>query len=301
MIRVLTAIVLLAPPPPQTWTTDKIPGAIVVKAGGAEVLRYQLEKPADSKLAVEGACYFHPLTTPSGISVTDVAPSDHPHHRGIFLAWVEMHGAKDADFWGWGEHAPKDKRKIVNREATDLKGGEAGSFRARNDWLAEDVAVVTEDLQATVRKVDSAHVLDLVYTITAAEEMKISQWAFSGFCLRTRKDVKLETVGPDGPVKLKDPKHTDPKSDWPAAAWYGFNMTLPDGKVAGAAVIDHPKNPPTLWHVVKGIGMLNPSVTAPAALTLRAKEPLVLRYRVVATDGPLSLDAMSALVKEWGK
>lgn len=105
------------------------------------ILSYQLERSPNSKLTVEtveSGCYFHPVATPKGIIITDEAPSDHPHHRGIFLAWVEMHGRKDADFWGWGEHAPTKQRRIVNRGVSDLQGGIGQArFRARNEWSAE--------------------------------------------------------------------------------------------------------------------------------------------------------------------
>src|SRR5213593_4357001 len=98
------------------WMVQQNADAVVVRDfQGAEVARYQLRPVQGSKLAVDSACYFHPARTPSGIVVTEVAPPDHLHHRGIFLAWVEMHGKKDADFWGWGEHAPKTNRVIINR------------------------------------------------------------------------------------------------------------------------------------------------------------------------------------------
>src|SRR5687768_1438813 len=86
---------------------------------GKEIFQYQLQRPAASKLPVESACYFHPVRTPKGVVVTEVAPSDHLHHRGIFLGWVEMHGKQDADFWGWGEHAPIKGRRIVNRRVSE--------------------------------------------------------------------------------------------------------------------------------------------------------------------------------------
>src|SRR5688572_32911783 len=53
------------------------PGAIVVKDDTLRVPRYHLQRPMDSKLSVDSGCYFHPLKTPSGITITDVAPSDH--------------------------------------------------------------------------------------------------------------------------------------------------------------------------------------------------------------------------------
>jgi hypothetical protein len=294
----LSAVAVSAEPQESAFTAEKVDGGVVVKGQGREVLRYVTQRPAGSKLSVESACYFHPLATPKGMVITDVAPGDHPHHRGIFLAFVEMHGKKDADFWGWGQHAPKDGRKIVNREVKDLAGG---SFRARNEWLAEETAVLTESLQATVSSRPSAHVVDLVYSLVAEEETTLSRWGFSGFCVRTRKDGKIEAEGPEGPANFPAPNHMKPESGWPAAAWYAYTIRLKDGGVGGAAVIGHPKNPPALWHNAVSVGMLNPSVVAPAKIVLKAKKSLTLGYRVVAYDGEAPRELLKQLSDEWAK
>src|SRR5688500_12187441 len=86
-----------------TTKVEQTPDAVIFKnhAGQAQ-LRYELNPGVHKNLTVQSACYFHPFTTPAGMVVTEVAPDDHPHHRGIFFAFVEMHGEKDADFWGWG-------------------------------------------------------------------------------------------------------------------------------------------------------------------------------------------------------
>jgi hypothetical protein len=267
---------------------------------GKEILQYQLQRPADSKLSVDGACYFHPVSTPKGVVVTEVAPSDHPHHRGIFLAWVEMHGKHDADFWGWGEHAPKKDRRIVNRELSEpLSNATNAGFRALNEWLAETNVVIAEELRAAARTEGPASIVDLVYSLTPREDLTLSRWAFSGFCVRVRKDGRIEAEGPDGPVSLPNPKHTEPASDWPAAAWYAYTIALPEGNTVGAAVIDHPQNPPSLWHNHRDVRMLNPCIVAPAAVTMKAGVPLVLRYRVVVYDGATPRGLLNKLAKEW--
>ena len=279
-------------------TTD---AAILVRRGERELLGYQRIRPAESKLSVDSACYFHPLATPKGIVITDVAPDDHKHHRGLFLAWVEMHGRKDADFWGWGQFAPKDKRQIVNREVNNLKGGKKVSFQVKNDWLADGDTILKEDLQASVGVEGEATVLDLTYTLTADADLTISKWAFSGFCLRMRKDGKAEVHGPDGLVHLAAPNHMKPETDWPAAPWYGYSLTLPDGSMVGGAVIDHPKNPPSLWHNAASIRMLNPAIMAPKEVVIKAGEPLLLKYRVVAHDGPTPKEQINRLAGDWAR
>src|SRR5687767_12047622 len=180
--------------------------AVVVKSGNAELLRYHLKKPADVKLPVDSGGYFHPLTTPAGVVVTDVAPADHPHHRGVFLAWVEMHGKKDADFWGWGEHAPIKDRRIVGRgaRAKTEAGSRKTTMTAHNDWRAEGETIIREELLAAVSTDGPAKatVLDLIYILTPTADLTLSRWAFSGFCVRTRGDGKLTAHSPAGEVKL---------------------------------------------------------------------------------------------------
>ncbi len=299
----VVAALSLVPPavaaaPKPSLQIKKTEDAVVVTAGEKEILRYQTRRHEGSALPVDSVGYFHPLATPTGVMMTDVAPADHKHHRGVFLAWVEMHGKKDADFWGWGQPAPKDGRVIVNVGVSDLGGGKSARFTAHNQWRADSDVMVDEVLRVVVRAQGTAHVLDLTFALTADTDTRVARWAFGGFCLRTRRDGELQAVGPDGPVTLPVPGHLKPESDWPAAAWYGYNVKLAEG-TAAAAIIDHPGNPPTLWHNVQGIRLLNPAITAPAELVLKAKLPLVLRYRVVVQDGGLVAAPMAALAKEW--
>ncbi len=275
-------------------SVEKTPNAVIVREGGAETVRYQLVKPEGVPLSVESACYFHPLTAPSGTVVTDVAPDDHRHHRGVFFGWVEMRGKKDADFWGWGEKAPKKGRSIVNRGFETIG---AASFRLRNEWRAEEEVLLSEDLVVSVETRGAARILDLAYTFTAPEEVRVGRWAFGGFCARARKDGKTAIEGPEGVVDRKTPNHMDPATAWPDARWYACSFELPDGKKAGVAVVNPPSNPKAGWYNATSIAMLNPSVTAPGALTLAAKSPLTLRYRVVAFDGPTPRGLLDDLAK----
>ena len=159
-----------------------------------------------------------------------------------------------------------------------------------------------ERVRAAFRADRKAHVLDLTYTLTPAADLTLSRWAFSGFCVRTLGPAaapQLTAYGPGGPVDLPNPSHVKPESDWPAAPWYGYTLKLKDGKTAGVAVIDHPRNPPSLWHNHRDVRMLNPVIVAPKAVTLKANEPLVLRYRVVAHDGQTPGPLLDALAREF--
>lgn len=274
--------------------------ALRLTYGPREIIRYQLKPPGMGASGVPSGCYFHPFSTPSGTVITDVGPSDHRYHRGVFLGWVEMHGRQDADFWGWGEHAPVKDRQIVHRslEAKPPSLGYA-RIRALNDWMAGKERMLAEDLRAGVTFQDGATLLNYAVQLTPAVETKLARWAFGGFALRTRKDGELIPIGPEGEVKRAAPQHTDPASNWPDAPWYGLHLKLSDGKQATVAVVGRKENPPTTWHVVAGIGLVNPCITAPAAFVLRPDQPQVLRYRVALFDGPPNLPVINRLAESW--
>jgi hypothetical protein len=245
-------------------------------------LRYERTKAVG-----QSACYFHPLTTPKGLVLTDVAPKDHPHHRGIFLGWVQMNGAKDADFWGWGQPAPTKDRQIVNLGVV-VKDG---AVVIANDWVAEELVVLRERTRVRLQEKDGIRILDLEILLYAEHKTTIARWAFSGFAVRAKKDGIKSVEGPAGAVDLKAPSHTKPETNWPDAAWYGFQYDA-----GGVAVAGRPGNPPSTWHVAKGIGLLNPAPQAVAPLVIEEEKPLNLAYRVMTWDGPTPREALNRLV-----
>src|SRR5437868_5623114 len=67
------------------------PSGMTLKApDGRVVFTYLTRKPENIPLEGNSACCFHPVNTPSGERVTDIAPGDHRDHRGMFFAWQSM-------------------------------------------------------------------------------------------------------------------------------------------------------------------------------------------------------------------
>lgn len=276
--------------------------AVVIRKGEGEALRYWLKKPADSTCVSPSASYFHPLTTPGGETVTDVAPDDHLHHRGVFLAWLEVRSEKTSgDFWGWGKFAPLEGRSIVARSAEDFSATpDSAAFRVRNEWMAEETVLLREDLHTTVRFEEAARVYDFDYRFASDEDLVLGQFAFCGFAVRTRKDGAITVHDTEGRVSLPNPSHLKPETDWPDRPWYALEIALASGKTLGVAVINHPENPPTLWHNVDKIGLLNPCIVAPGPVRIAKNDGLRLRYRVVCFDGPVPGQALDAMAASFG-
>ena len=274
-------------------------GVLIKAPDGKPVFGYVTEKAKDSKLTANSVCCLHPVYTPSGEGLTGFAPDDHLHHRGVFMTWYAMRGAKDADFWGWGKFAPVKDRVIENR-SVKLASADAKHAKVRigNAWMVEGDVMIDEDLYITARRRAPAHVIDLTYTLTPTAEVRLGQTAFGGFCVRARKDGKFTVHGPEGEVTLKNPHYLKPATNWPVSDWYAYTLELPDGKTIGLAVIDHPKNPPSTWHNPRTVWMLNPCPTAAGPITFPKGKPFVLRYRLVAFDGPTPRQLLKELAAQ---
>jgi hypothetical protein len=240
------------------------------------------------------------VNTPSGERLVDFAPPDHPHHRGVFLAWHAIDGTVPADFWGWGAWAPTENRVIVNRAITPVRVDAQGvTFTAENEWRAEGQVLVEEKTTFRVYEIDGVFVIDASYQLTPTAELTLRHTAFGGFCVKARQDGRRSYFDADGPVDLPSPHHLKPETDWPARDWYAFQIALESGKNIGTAVIDHPSNPPALWHNLEAISMINPCIAAPGPFKMPAGEPLVLRYRMLTFDGPLPAAKVQQLAADF--
>lgn len=262
-------------------------GKKLLAPDGRTVFQYMIRKPAGTNLSANSTCCLYPLNTPQGVRVVDLAPGDHRHHRGVFLAWHAMEFGKRADFWGWGEMAPTDNRRIINRVINLLDANQDyAKLLIKNDWQINKQTVLDEELTITAREKDATYLLDLEYRLTPTENMTLDRSAFGGFCVKSRQDGKRAFFNPQGEVDLPSPHHLQPETDWPNAPFYDYTFTLDAGPIAGITVISHPKNPPTKWHNLLSIAMINPCIVAENSVKVEKGASLFLQYRLIVHDGP---------------
>jgi len=278
-------------------------GMVLKTPDGRTVFRYMTKKPAETNLTANSVCCLYPVFTPKGERVVDFAPGDHRHHRGVFLAWHAMTaGQKRADFWGWGNFAPTEGRVIQNRSVKLAEAdADHAALEVHNDWVADGEVAIEEQLAIAARETESVFVIDLDFRLTPKVDIKLDRTAFGGFCVKGRKEGKAKYLSPEGVAKLPPPHHLKPETDWPAADWYDYVLKLEDGRMIGIAVVDHPGNPPSTWHNLEPIAMLNPCIVAPGEVKIAGRETLRLRYRLVVHDGPAPLPVLKRLSDEWQK
>lgn len=276
-------------------------GYVLKTPEGKTVFRYMTKKPAETNLTANSVCCLYPVHTPNGERVVDFAPGDHRHHRGVFLAWHALTvGEKRADFWGWGSWAPTEDRVIENRgvELSQADGDKA-VLKVHNEWMIGEQVAIDEQTAITTRRVEGVYVIDLDFQLTPRADVTLDQSAFGGFCVKGRQGGEGVYVAPDGPVERPNPHHLKPESNWPAAPWYDYVVTLDEGRTVGIAVVDHPENPTSLWHNLKPIAMVNPCIVAPGEVTIKEGETLRPRYRLVVHDGPAPAALLKKLSSQW--
>lgn len=280
-------------------------GKTLKDPNGRVVLGYLTSKPAGVPLESNSACCIHPFNTLGGERATDIAPADHRTHRGIFFAWhdMEFRGKGETlrgDFWGWGKFAPTEGRVIQNRDLRLVRAdATSAEIAVRNDWMIGSQAVLQEATTIRVGEEQGARVLDLTYRFTSDRDVTLNQMAFTGLCFRCRKDGPYFFSDSKGEVTLPNSGPTSPESDWPSREWYSHTVAINDSKTVASALIDHPGNPPSLWHGARSVSFLQPCIAAPGAVNIPARKPLTLRYRAVAYDGRFPDGLLDRMAGQW--
>ena len=304
--------------PAYTLTPDPL-GSVLETADGRTAFVYMTRKPDDPNFWANHTCCFHPVFTPAGERLTDFAPGDHHHHRGIFLSWHSMtfrrradftslgplgptHGfdINRGDFWGWGQFAPTDTRVIVNRGVRLVRAdARSAEVEILNDWTIGGQTYLGERTTVGWQEEGGANVLDLTYRLTPDWDLALDRAAFGGFCVRARKDGESWYSDPAGRVTKPDPHYSAPELNWPAADWYAYAIRIAGGREIGCAVVNHASNPPTTWHNPRYVWMVNPTIVAERAYEVPQGQTLTLRYRVIVFDGALPSALVGRLSGDW--
>src|SRR5688500_10123707 len=103
----------------NAYTLTPVPYGMQLKTpDGRVVFDYMTKKPPMTEVPLTSpsvAC-FHPVLTPSGERVTALAPDDHPHHRGIYLAWHDSEFRSPID--------PRSEERRVGKGGRSRRGPE---------------------------------------------------------------------------------------------------------------------------------------------------------------------------------
>jgi len=250
------------------------------------------------------ANFFHPLVTPAGVTVTDDAPSDHLHHRGLFMSFTEVRWAGNGkqlkgNFWHKHETAA-----IAPGKLHYARGGPVcATLAASHEFKIGDQPVLVQDVIARAARVsDRVHVLDVEYLITPKDgDIELGENFYSCLQLRgaaefNRPDLVFSYA--DGkPHRDVDKRKVAPPEEPPFDRWIDETGMIKGNPVGAAIAIraSAPKSYMCYSRGVKGLNLdflYNRSLKVPAGQTLRA------RYQVYIHDGTVA-DAKIGEVAMW--
>lgn len=243
--------------------------------------------------------YLHPVTTLSGVRVTDHLPADHVWHLGAGVALQDVNGV---NFWGGRTYRREaagyvwrdDHGHIRDRETNASPNALAQAL----EWCGPDGTVLlTEQRNWHFTELDGdSWLLDLNFTLTAAADPVLlgspgsngrEGGGYGGFFWRLPActDVRVRTADAEG----EDAVHGS------TAPWLAWTAQFPDGPATLVFVPDPQEDDP--WFVrcsgYPGVGL---SLAWDAPVRTTSSAPISRSVSVVVMDGRVDDDGVARLV-----
>ena len=220
------------------------------------------------------------LRAPDGVVITRSldkdAITDHPHHKGIWVAVDEVNELKH-----WAEkHTIRTKSlEILEKE------GNPARFRITNEWLdAKGNPLLLETSTVSIYP-DRLIVYDIQLTPAGDEPVEFGDTKEGFFAVRLRDELREK--GGNGQIVNAQGHHGAAEAWGKESKWVDYSGEV-DGHALGVAIFDHPANPrPGRYHV-RNYGLFTISPFGQSAYTngelkpnpvhLKPGETLRLRY-----------------------
>ncbi|MCD6351040.1 MAG: PmoA family protein [Armatimonadetes bacterium] len=189
--------------------------------------------------------YCYPVHGPGGLLMTNLGPSDHVHHKSMYVAQGDVNGQ---DNWSEGEgHAVT---RNMGLEVVS-QGPVLASLFASNDWVsAKGQQLMQEFTQITVYNTGpDVRVMDWQITWFAAYQgVHLGDTKEAG-TLSVRVAESMEERKGGLIVNAYGAK-TEAECWGKRAPWVDYSGLVAD-ELVGLAIFDHPTNfrHPTYWHV----------------------------------------------------
>ena len=182
--------------------------------------------------------FLSPVHAPDGTIITraigDPKDKDHPHHKGIWFSVDEVNKVK---FWA-------EAGKIVNVKLEAVEGDPA-QIKLKNHWLGKDELPIV--IETTTISIFPSRLICYDATFTAAVEKVTFEDTKEGlFGIRVATTMREKVGGTV--VNAEGMKGT--KECWgQPSKWVDYTGPI-EGKLYGAAIMDHPSNfRPSRYHV----------------------------------------------------
>jgi hypothetical protein len=321
----LVAFALLSPSASSAADVivEKGPDAVEFKIGDKSIAKYQFagtvqeEKGTGTKPLAKP--FLWPVAAPNGTFVTRAWPmdrsgkekTDHFHQKSVWFCHgdvipegVDLKGKHAVDFWS----ETAGHGRIVCTALTTEKTG----LVSKNEWqTADGVKILDEVRTVSLMEVAGGRLFTFECKLTANDfNITFGDTKEGSFGVRTHDAWRLElptggVVASSDGTEAKAPAKENLPMWGKLADWHDYSGTV-DGKTAGIAVFDHPKNPSrAAWHTrAYGLMAANPFGRAKSGfpamkgntdlVKLEKGKSMTFKYAVFVHDG----DAKAGKVAE---
>ncbi len=267
--------------------------------------RGPIEEPKGGEKFAASA-FIHPLTTPSRFGLTNIQPSDHLHHFGVWWPWKHLEiGGKKYNCW---ELQAGEGRQMAAAAEIMRKSSDEVVVRTLNHHEIRDGEnyrpVLREETALTFTRLeDDAYQLDIGITQTPAEgvDVLVSAYRYSGFSWRgpavwTGQNSRMLSSG----------GHDRTNANHQPASWVMVGGPTPSGKATMLVLSAAPMGGGEaerlrVWgpdqHHGEPFVNFNPVVGKSLPLT----EPAVAhrKYRLLMADREITPGEADKLWKAW--
>ncbi|MCS7253856.1 MAG: PmoA family protein [Armatimonadota bacterium] len=233
--------------------------------------------------------YVHPIWNANGVAITLDSPSDHKHHRGLFIGWSNINGA---DFWG------ESTGRIVHRSFERLVAGELAKITALIHWVVEATGKALLIERRTLTAFPPSKDLTMFVwesELTANEELTLSGAQYNGLGIRFIRSMNGGNVlNSNGTTEIK-------RANGERASWCAYFGNA-NGSLCTVAIFSHPSNPrhPTPFFVMdQPFGFLSAAPTFYEPIKLKPNDVLRLRYLIITFVGKADGKVLNEIYDQW--
>ena len=223
-------------------------------------------------------------------------PPDHVWHYGLWFSWKYLNGL---NYWeedkkthrGQG-HTSRLRVTCTPRDDHSARITLELSYHPGKKPTTEAVLTERRVIEVSAPQEDGSYHLDWTATYTAgSDDVELDRTplphekggkpygGYAGLSLRMRNLLDRQAHSTRGPIEFSAQNRFRGQAEA-----FDYSGVL-DGRVVGAAMLDHPKNlnSPTPWYAIRSpvMSFFTPAVICLEPHTLKAGEKFTLRYRVI--------------------
>ncbi|WP_423126802.1 DUF6807 family protein [Gaoshiqia sp. Z1-71] len=265
-------------------------GGFLIIEGGKKIAFYQKEAIRSGQEDLRNN-FWHPVYLPDGTEITENAPADHPHHRGLFWAWhqILIDGKPAGDPWEL-----KDYQVDVKDVEFKRTGNGTGDFITTAFWRSSafengEIPYLKEKAHHTFYlQSGNYRLIKIDLELTAlTDKLKLGgsndEKGYGGFSARIRLPENVRFSGENGNV--------EPQNTAVEAGQY-INITggmAKNGSQGGVLIYADQKNQssPQRWILRNKASMQNAVFPGATPVDLQKDVPLKLSYTLVLYTGKI--------------